>query len=65
MPPWLFLASLYCTTQRIRIKDTVHKRPLLLRPFMLLMYTKVVVNYNKLYQIKIGLTTYFITNNYY
>jgi len=23
------------------------------------MYTKVVMNYNKLYQIKIGLTTYF------
>ena len=53
MPPWLFLASLYCTTQRRRIKDTVHKRP-----FILLMYTKVVVNYNKLYQIKTGLTTY-------
>lgn len=27
MPPWLYLTNLYCTTQKLIIKENVHIRP--------------------------------------
>lgn len=31
MPPWLFLTTLYCTTQKFIIKENVDIRPLIIK----------------------------------